>query len=265
MGNVIIDTTNTIPATSDNDSLYFTRGGVNVDTGLDLSALLTGLVAVHVSREWTGNIGTTSTSLKSDVDSGASPIFRYNAGGGACWFTPGGGSTTATLIRNVGRGTLTLNGTGTVTTLESGAGQTVIGGNITATTIRVAGGVVDLQGTSGTAPTTVEVTGGSYKTARGTAGGGSITIWGGAVIVEALTNTIVTLTMAGGSLFLTQSGTITTMNLVAGNAANVRVARPITITTLNIWGSVENASSFTDNPLLTITTTNWRIDTGRNF
>lgn len=264
MGSIIIDTTNTIPGTSDNDLLYFTRGGVNVDTGLDLSALATGLAAVHVSREWRGNIGSASTSLKADVDSGAG-LFRYNAGGGACWFSPSGGSAVATLVRNVGRGTLILNGTGTVTTLESGNGQTIIGGNIAATTIRIAGGSVDLQGTSGTAPTTVEITGGTFKTARGTAGGGSMTIWGGAVTIEALTNTLVTLTMSGGSLFLTQSGTITTMNLVAGNAANVHIARPITITTLNIWGSVENASSLTDNPLLTISSTNWRIDTGRNY
>ncbi len=49
MGNVIIDRTNTIPATSDSDSLYFASGGVDVFTGLDLSALATGLTAVYVS------------------------------------------------------------------------------------------------------------------------------------------------------------------------------------------------------------------------
>ena len=105
MGNVIIDRTNTIPATSDSDSLYFASGGVDVDTGLDLSGLTTGLTAVYVSDQWYANIGTPSSSLKADIDAAAGSVFRYGAGGGACWYTPTGGSSIATLVRNVKNGT----------------------------------------------------------------------------------------------------------------------------------------------------------------
>ena len=248
MGNVIIDRTNTIPATSDSDSLYFASGGVDVDTGLDLSGLTTGLTAVYVSDQWYANIGTPSSSLKADIDAAAGSVFRYGAGGGACWYTPTGGSSVATLVRNVKNGTLTLNGTGTVTRLESMSGQTIVGANVAATNIHIAGGVVDLQGTAGTAPTTIEIAGGSFKTRRGAT---TMTQWGGSVFIDAATNAITTLTMTGGVLNIAQSGTITTFNFIAGDANSISIARPITITNTVIWASVRNASKFVNHPLIT--------------
>lgn len=258
MGNIIVDRTNTIPTTSDSDSLYFASGSVDVDTGLDSSGLTTGLTAVYVSDQWFANIGSASSSLKADIDAAAGSVFRYGAGGGACWYTPTGGSSVATLVRNVKNGTLTINGTGTVTRLESGSGQTIVGSNIVATNIHIAGGIVDLQGPSGTAPTTVEISGGSFKTRRGAT---TMTQWGGSVFIDAAANAITTLTMTGGLMNISQSGTITTFNFIAGDANNISIARPITITNTVIWASVKNASRFVNHPLITFSNTpTHRID-----
>lgn len=261
MADIIVDTTDTIPAVANLDNVYFVKGGTNVTAGLDLSALLEGVTNIYVARDWTGNIGSSSTSLKTDVDGAATSVFRYGAGGGACWYTPNGDNNLATLVRNVGKGTLTVNGTGTLTTFEAGNGQTILGGNITATTIRIGGeGKVDLQSTSGTAPTTVEITGGFFKTARGAT---TLSIYGGAAVVEAATNAITTINYAGGNLFLAQSGTITTLNILAGNASSIRVGRPLTITNTVIWSTVFGASAFLDNPFITFSNAaTWRIDQG---
>ena len=262
MGNIIIDQTGTIPTTSDSDSLFFATSGANVENGLDSSGLTTGLTSVYVSEQWVANIGTPSTSLKADIDAAAGSVFRYAAGGGACWYTPTGGSSVCTLLRNVSNGTMTLNGTGTVTRLESGSGQTVVGQNVACTNIHIGGGNVKLEGTSGTGPTVLEMTGGSYTTRRGAT---TMTVWGGSALIDASTNTITTLTMAGptGMLNIVQSGTITTFNFVAGDANQITISRPITITNTVIWATVRNASKFLDNPLVTFTNTpTWRIDQG---
>lgn len=263
MALIYVDTTNTIPAVADLDSIVFVRGGVNVDTNLDHSALTEGVTNILVSKDFFGNIGTPSSSLLADVDGAATGKFRYQ-GNGACWYTPSGDNDLANLVQNVGRGTLTINGTGTVTELQSGLGQTVVGGNITATNIRLSGGNVDVQSTSGAAVTTIEQTGGFLKMARGCT---TFSIYGGATTIEAGTNAITTINYAGGNLFLAQSGTITTLNIIAGNANAIRISRGITITNTVVWGSVPGASALLDQTAL-ITFTNaptWRIDTGNNY
>lgn len=265
MASAVINNTNAITGISaDGDTLIFQAGTTNVDTGLDLSAY--SLAAIHVLRAFSANIGSSGTSLKTDVDNAATSTFTYNAGGGAVWYTPNGSATGGTnicqVLRCIGFGTMTVNGTGTVTRLESGQGQTIIGGNIAATNVHVAGGNVTIQGTSGTAPTTIEVTGGVLKTARGCT---TISIYGGNVEFDA-TQAITTLNVTGGRLKIIRSGTITTLNLLAGNALNIDVSAAITITNTVIWGSVQNASAILDNPMLTFTNApTWRIATGNNF
>jgi hypothetical protein len=218
---------------------------------------------VYVSEQWRSNIGSPTGAFIADVDVVATSLFRYAAASGGCWYTPGGVSTTCTLLRNVGTGILAIIGTGTLTRLESGKGTTLIGPSIVVPTIQVGGGYVYLDGAAGTAPTTVEVAGGTYHSKRGI--GTSITIWGGKVLFDSAANTIATLTMASsnGLLNIVQSGTITTFNFIAGDARNITIARPITITNTVIWSTVKNASAFLDEPLITFSNTpTWRIDQG---
>lgn len=258
MADRFIDTTNTLGTVTDTDSLYFVKGNVEVTTNLDQSGLTTGLTAVHVARPWTGNIGQAATPFKADVDVGVGR-FRYDAGGGVCFYQPAGNNNVCTLLQAYGRGQLVLVSAGTVTTLEVGDGDVIVGGSVVVPTLRIGGGNVQIENSSGTAPTTVEIAAGTLTTVRGIT---TLSLYGGTVIFKAGINAITTLTMGGGALQLWETGTITTFNLIAGDASNIFVARPITITTLNIWGTVANASALTDNPLLTISTTNWRIRQG---
>lgn len=246
--------TNTIGAPLDGDTLNFEGGGVNVDTGLDQSALTEGLTNINVLRSFFGNIGSPSTSLKADLDFAASSTLWYDAGGGAMWYTPNGDNNLANKIRATSiAGTLTLNGTGTVTQLEVGRGTVIIGGNITVTTLYIAGGQVIHQ--AGTAPTTVIITGGSYQTFRG---GTTITQHGGLVDMDT-TTAITTYNMAGGRHILRRSGTITNYNLFAGDARNVEISRAITMTNSTVWASVGNASAFMQNPMITFTNATTKI------
>lgn len=250
---------------SEGDSIYVTGGSVTIDQNQDQSGLAAGgLTAVYVSQQFTGNMGTSAAPFKAEINpSGTSPpngIFRW-LGSGQCWYTPDGNSDICDILR-VLNGTMNLVGSGTVNDLEIGGGRTIIGSSIVATTIRQASGECRVEGLAGTAPTTVEIVGGTYYTRRGIAASGSLTLYGGTAQIDAQGNTIPTLNMSGGALELRQSGTITTMNLRGGDAENIVISRPITITTLNLWSSVRNASAFTRNPLLTITTLNWKIDQG---
>lgn len=239
--------TDTIPTVADTDTVNFEGGSVDVTTGLDLSALATGLSGVNINRGWKTNIGSASTSLKADVDVAATSALTYNALAGAVWFSPSGVSGVCSICRCIGFGTLTLNGTGTVTRLEHGRGRTIVGGNITITNIDLAGG--DVVMAAGTAPTTVIVTGGSLEIDRGIT---TLTVTGGTVIINT-TAAITTINFYGGRLIIKRCGTITTFNVFGGDLRQVEISKAVTITNTTIWASVGNMSSFLANTLITFT------------
>jgi hypothetical protein len=161
---------------------------------------------------------------------------------------------------------LVLNGTGTVTTLESALGRTSIGGTIGVTTLNMAGGDVEMkQGGSTTIPTTINMTGGSLYTERGAT---TLNIYGGTfrVVSRTGTTTFTTINFFGGSLILEQCGTITTLNLRSGDVSNIRLSKTVTITNTDIWATVANADSFRNNPLITFTNApTWTFSQGRQF
>jgi hypothetical protein len=252
MADIIVDRTNAIPTVSNTDSIYFTSGGVNVDTNLNHSALANGLTSVYVSDQWSANIGSPSTSLIADLDAVAGSVFSYKAAGGACWYSPAGGSSVCNKMVIVGYGTMTINGTGTVTNLEVSRGNCIVGGTVLATNVYIAGGLVDIQSTSGTAQTIIDITGGSLKTRRGCT---TLTQYGGNVYIDSGTNTFTTIVKSGGTLNIAQSGAITTFRLLGGDAASITIARPITITNTEVWGNVLNLNSLLQNPLITFQNT----------
>jgi hypothetical protein len=233
----------------------------DITTALDQSGLAAGgLAAIYVTRNFRANIGSVSTPLKAEINTGAS-LFHYNAGGGRCYYTPTGNTALCVTLRAVGLGTLQLLGTGTITNLEQLRGSVIVGETVTPTNVNIAGGDMLIDGAAGTNPTTINAGGnGRLRTLRGFT---TLNIFDqGSVILDVGTDTPTTINMYGGSLDIVQSGTITTLNLYGGDAAQIRLGRLLTITTVNIWPTVRNASKFLTNQLLTITNTNWKVDVG---
>lgn len=239
-----------------------TGNTTDVTTNVDQSGLAAGgLAAIYVTRNFRASIGTATSPLKAEVNTGAS-LFHYNAGGGRLYYTPQGNTSLCVTFRAVGLGTATLLGTGTITNLEQLRGSVVCGVNVTPTNVRCAGGDMLIDDPAGTNPTTIEVGGnGRLRTCRGFT---TLNLFDqGAVTLDIGSDTPTTVNVYGGSLDISQSGTITTLNLYGGDAAQIRLARIMTITTVNVWATVKNAVNFLTNPLLTVTNTNWKVDVGQ--
>lgn len=252
MATVTVYDSSSITLPSNGDTLNFEGGSADVTTGLDITSLLEGLDFINVTRNWHTNIGSPATSLRADLDFSASSRMRYNAGGGSMWYSPNGDNNLAHLIQCTGVGNLILNGTGTVTRLEHGRGNTTVGGSITMTNLDLAGGKVEQQAGGATAPTTVTISGGKFDSKRGLNAGGNLFLYGGEAVFDT-TDAIPTITFTNGRLRLLRSGTITAFNVIGGDLRNVEISRAITITDTTIWASVPGMSAFLDNPLITFT------------
>ena len=259
MADVLVEDSASLGTVANTDSIYVVSGTQDIVTNVDQSALAGGLTIVDVAPRFTASFGTLSVPFKADIDQG-SGIFRF-AGSGQCFYHAGGGSAVCTKLR-VLNGTMNLITGGTITTAECMRGRMISAAAVTITTLLVGGADVRIEGTTGTASTTVEMTDGSLYMRKGIAGGGTLSMYGGELVIDCGTNTIPTLNIYGGTLHLRNCGTITTMNLVKGDSAKIVVARPITITTLNVWASVRGASAFTHISKLTIGTLNWIGDIG---
>jgi hypothetical protein len=267
MATGIVQDTATLGSPAAGDTVFITGlstgNTTDITAGLDQSGLAAGgLAAIYVTRNFRANIGSASSPLKAEVNTGAS-LFHYNAGGGRCYYTPTGNTALCVTLRCVGMGTMTLLGTGTITNLEQKSGSVIVGVNVTPTNVRCAGGDMLIDDPAGTNPTTIWVGGtGRLRTLRGFT---TLNLLDqGAVTIDVGTDTPTTINVYGGSLDISQSGTITTLNLYGGDAAQIRLSRILTITTVNVWATVKNAVQFLTNPLLTVTTTNWLIDVGQN-
>lgn len=242
-----------------------TQNITNITTNLDQSALgVGGLAVVRVTRNFRAQFGSPGVPFKAEVG-GGSGLFHYDAESGDCYYLPDGNTNVCNKLRVTGPGShmhLVGGVACTVDNLEQGAGRCTVAQDIAATTIKGSGGYMTLEGEAGTNPTTVYA-GGTFRlrSQRGIAAGGNLYVFEDArVTIDAGTDTIPTLWTLGGWLELYHSGTITTWNLFAGDAGRISIARPITVTTLNVFPTVKNRDRILRHPLITITTLNTDIN-----
>ena len=269
MANFLVEDNASLSGIVAGDTLYVAgrRGGnvTNILTGLDLSGLAAGgLASVHVTRAFKANFGSESTPFKAEVNVSAASVFRNDAAEGELYYTPDGSADTCVSFRHVGPSSSHLIGSGTVTNLEQLDGLVVVGENITATTVRAAGGKMRIEGQAGTNPTTMFAGGsGDLYSARGAT---TINLFdAGRLTIDAGADPITTINMYSGRLDIVQCGTITTLNLFGGDASRILIARPIPVTTVNVWATVKNVGKFLDHPFVTFTTTNWLVDQGEVY
>ena len=264
MATIAVYRTATIPAVADTDAVQFEDGSTAVTAGLDLSALTEGTSGITIGRSWTADIGSATSPLQADVDSGATATLWNNSGGGALYYTPKGDNNLCIRLRHTGFGHTVLTGSaGTVTTLEVARGRVTVGASIVVTNLYIGGGSVIIEGASGTSPTLINVYGGSLQTLRGVT---TLTMSGGATTFNASSNAITTINVYGGTINIQRSGTITTFNLYSGNQFNFNVGKSITITNSTLSAMVSGASAFRNHSLITFTNApTWLFADGQNF
>ncbi len=269
MANFVVQDNASLAGVVAADTLYIAgrRSGNTTDitAGLDLSALAAGgLTAVYITRAFRANFGSESTPFKAEVNVGATSIFRNDASEGELYYTPDGSADVCVSFRHVGPSSSHLIGSGAITNLEQLDGLVVVGENITPTTVRSAGGKMRIEGQAGTNPTTLFCGGaGDLYSARGAT---TINLFdSGRLTLDASDDPITTISMYDGRLEIVQCGTITTLNLFGGDASRILIARPIPVTTVNVWPTVKNVGKFLDNPFVTFSTTNWLIDQGEVY
>ncbi len=242
----------TIPTTVSGDSVFFLGGSAGVVNGLDLSGL-TGIVNLVIGSDFTGQIGDEANPLRARVTTKIS----YGASGGDFFFRPqGSGASDSALLVLFGDGHFHLGTAGTLTRAEVTNGQMTISALGAATTVRLAGGVVNLLGIGGTAPTLLKNTGGYCYTERGAT---TIEHGGGHTRVQASTNTIGTLTINGPGVELVECGTITELNVYGGIPDMRRLVRPLTITNCNINMCLPGSQAFLDSDGLSFSFTPIRM------
>lgn len=263
MSTIAVYRTATIPAVADTDSIQFEDGTTAVTGNLDHSALTEGLSGLTIARPWTADIGSATSPLLADVDSGATATLWNNSGGGALFYKPTGDNNLCIRLRHTGFGHTVLTG-GTVTTLEVARGRVTIGASCVVTNLYIGGsGKVIHEGNGGTAPTLVVVSGGEYITQRGAT---TLTMSGGTATFNSGSTAITTINVYGGNINIQRSGTITTFSLYGGNHFNFNIGKSITITNSTLSALVPSASAFRNHSLITFTNApTWLFADGQNF
>lgn len=269
MANVYVEDAATLGTIAAGDAIIIAgrRAGnvTDITTNLDQSGLAAGgLASVNVSPSFRANFGTVDTPFKAEINVSSASMFRNEAMDGEVWYTPDGNTDLCVSVRQVGKGSMHIIGSGTVTNLEQLDGLLVVAEGITPTTVRSAGGRMRIEGQAGTNPTTYNIGGkGDCYTARG---GTTYNLFdSGRLTLDCGADPLTTVSLYGGSMEIVQCGTITTLNLFAGDASRILISRLIPITTVNVWPTVRNVGKFLDHPYLTISTTNWLVDQGESY
>ncbi len=253
MANIMVTRgSDTIPTTSNADSVYFLGGNATVVNGLDLTGIA-GIANLVVGGDFTGQIGDEANPLRARVTTKIS----YGASGGDFYFRPqGSGAADSELLAIFGDGHFHLGTAGTLARAELTSGQLTISALGTATNVRLAGGTVNILGIGGTAPTLLKNSGGYCYTERGAT---TIEHGGGYTRVQAYTNAIATLTINGPGLELVECGTINQLNIYGAIPDTKRLVRPLIITSCNINMCLAGAQAFLDSNSLSFTNTPVRM------
>lgn len=257
----------TVGAPASDDSLYFLGGGAAVTTAVDQSALANGLAVVEVSRAFNGNIGTSGNPFYSEVSSRL--VYAAQAGAMYVRLKDGADATPNVWVHSGGTLHMVSDGTANRLHIENGScvvyGPVIVGSGGTVPMVFVDGGSLSLLDDSSTDPTTMTITGGTIYTERG---GTTFNINGGNMTIKAGTNTLTTLNCSGSSAttILQECGTITQLNAFGHIPDASRLTRPITITDTSINMAKPGAQALLDHPLITYTNTPIRFATdGRNW
>ncbi len=253
MANIMVTRgSDTIPTTSNADSVYFLGGNATVVNGLDLSGIA-GIANLVVGGDFSGQIGDEANPLRARVTTKIS----YGASGGDFYFRPqGSGAADSELLAIFGDGHFHLGTAGTLTRAELTSGQLTISALGTATNVRLGGGTVNILGIGGTAPTLLKNMGGRCLIERGAT---TIEHTAGYTRVEASTNAIGTVTINGPGLELVECGTISLLNAYSAIPDTRKLVRPLTITNCNINMCLPWAQTFLDSNILTFSGTPVRL------
>jgi hypothetical protein len=244
---------------ADTDTLQFIEGNQTITAGLNKTTLTEGFTNIYVAETFTGSIGSGAGALRCDVDAGAPGVFKYHAGGGACYYTPEGDNSLCELLEIISAGTFYLVGSGTVTDCNIARGNLVIPDGTIVTNLYQSGGRTT-QGYNGTANTVLWVGGGQFNSQRSCTTGN---IHGAEAIFKredssATVGTATTLNIGKGYTKWAL-GNITTVNLLHPDAYLdlSEVPNDITITTLNGYGQALAKSRLSSKlATVTISTTN---------
>lgn len=249
----------------DGDSLFFVEGTQPATQNVDKSGLgAGGLSYVNVAAGWTGGIGTFSAPFKAEISAQADSYFAVNASSGAIYYTADGNADVCDLLRMTCADAVSFYALGgTITAAELKGGKTFFAPATTVPTIRATGSAhwdVQDDGSAGPArPTGVTAIGSRGILRRGV--NGTLTIGGGAIVTLDCQNTnnfaTTTVTQHSGTIIINGSGTIGTYNLFGGGFnIGQTLARPFTITTLNVWRNIPNLDELLSHRLITVTTAN---------
>lgn len=248
---------------SDTNELHFVEGGQTVSAGLNKSALTEGFSKIFVAETFTGVIGGATGALLADVDSGAG-LFKYHAGGGACYYTPQGDNNLCLELEIVTAGTFYLVSSGTVTKLGIARGTLVTPDGVVVTSHYQTGGTTT-QGYNATVNTNLWVGGGQFNSGRGF----TTAYVNDANAIFKREDTSATVG-AGGTLTIGKGyakwcgGNITTVNLVHPDARIDLSEAPadLTITTLNGFAqAISKSKLVSKGATVTISTTNTLVGT----
>jgi hypothetical protein len=261
-----------------NATLWIQQGTQTVTAGLSPSLSL-GLTSLDITPGFSGTIGGATGSLAAETDGTVFsqitqlPRVRYEASGGAFYYTPqgaGGASDTCHYFQVNGGGSAYLTGTGTVRRLELTAGRVYVSQNVgSVANYRwvFSGGSATIDVNTTTDLHAITVLGGQHVIKRGIAGttitAGSrsegLVMAGGAVTLDAGSNVFADIRLMGGTLTVLNAGNpdastagITNIIATGGTLDLSKLQRPMTVTLME------------DGPGCTIITSKYLTITTRN-
>lgn len=246
----------------DEDIVRFEEGSQYANAGLAAwQGFTTGLHRIVVRPTFTGRVGGGGAGfLRCDIDlttgeGAATSELEYGAGGGEFHFHPGGGSSLANKVRNIGAGSLFIGGGGTVTHLELGSGFTHVAEATVVTNMYQDGGKSVIQ-YNATGITEAGIWGGQATIQRSVSG--TLDVGGGAMVTVnrettgATMPTVGTLRIMQGTVKW-KGGNITTLIVGPGGVFDASEANlSFTITTYRSTGKSRSKSTF-DHRFVTIT------------
>lgn len=216
------------------------KGVQSIQAGLSQTG--SSIEYLDVLEGFTGIIGGASGALSCDVDGTAESAtttvsrLRYWAGGGAMYFTAGGGNTLAHFVQ-INTGGRFYGVSGIMKNMQLERGTANFSENVSATSgvWQNHGGALTIDYAAAKEIPTLIQTGGSTYLGRNAA---VVILSGGTMTIDckALAPTT-SITQYGGTLRILNSGTIPLLTAYAGLLDLSGLARPLTITTAAVAGA----------------------------